>query len=257
MPFDLWLPPRPAIIRPEPAGLRHKLPLVIANFLPGWFPIAVGELGFTPEPFSLTNTDNTGANVGGASSGSFANRAIGATVVAGNTRYIIAAFGGCQNANRTVNSCTIGGVAGSFVVGATTNQSPSAIFIAAVPTGTTATIAWVASGSVGTMGVSLFRLINPGSSTAFDTAAALHSKGTVTLTLDIPTGGSAVAVASYRDGSTSTWNNIAEVTDVDYSSNDYTTAALGGTPGTNVAVNCDCAQNLPSSGAGCSASWGP
>lgn len=210
-------------------------------------------------PFSVTNTANTGVATGGASSGTFSNLACGAAPVTGETRYLVAVIAGIQNATRTINSATIGGISATRVSNAS-GQGPAGIFIASVPTGTTASVAWVANGTTGGMGCSLFRMINadPASlSAAYDTAAANHSGGLVVLDLDIPAGGAGFGGCGFRDGQLSSWTGLTETLDVDLLSNDFSTTAFGTTSGTPRTVRCQTGTGSPSGGSGCSASFAP
>ncbi len=67
--MDLWLPPKPAIIRPAPDDARRdwtrphtKKAVREANFAPGWFP--AGALGATPLTVSQVASTSSGGTVG-------------------------------------------------------------------------------------------------------------------------------------------------------------------------------------------------
>ena len=87
-------------------------------------------------------------------------------------RYVVAAIGGTTSAGtRTISSCTIGGVSATFVGRINVTASCSLEFwIAAVPTGTTATIAPTWSAGMLNCGVATWALTGLTSSTPVSTA---------------------------------------------------------------------------------------
>lgn len=210
--------------------------------------------GAAPFDFSVTDT-STDLSV--TNSFSFASQAFGAVPGAGETRYIAVAVGGVANASITINSVTIAGLAVSTIVSRAATHTPVGIYIVEVPTGTTGTIAVTFSGSSAGCSITVARIINPGAALGVDTASADHASGVLTLSVDIPTDGAALAVAQAENASTTTWSGLSELLDVDHNSGELHTSASGGSPGTPTAITATNADTTPTTYQGVCASWGP
>jgi hypothetical protein len=115
---------------------------------------------------------------------------------------------------------------------------------------------------VGGCGVGVYRLINPGSPTATDTAATGSTSGVSTCTLDIPTGGKAIAVAQqiFTSLSTCTWTGTAtpsENYDAETDAGDCQSGAISASVGANLTFIATMTQTSPTSQHAVAASWGP
>jgi len=214
------------------------------------------------DPFALTYRDSVG-DTASLTTYTFSGRALGAAPTGANVRYIlipVATPGGTQ----TVSSMTVGGVSAALVSGAISSAGGAhqEIWIANVPTGTTGDVVVTWSAAIGGCGIGVYSLLNPASSTATDTATAIHSSGVVTLTLDIPTGGAAIAVTLAQETvlPTITWTGTAspsENYDFDADIGDAMSGAIGTTAGTNVTFIATSSDTTPSNMRGVAASWGP
>lgn len=135
--------------------------------------------------------------------------------VAHADRYVIVAatWASSNTTVRTISGTpTIGGINASVhaQTGAISGSAlGSAILIAAVPTGTTATISITLSGGGGSLDVGVYRVVGLASATPFDTAIASDAAGggiVSTSTLDVPHRGLVIACANFEANSGSvTW----------------------------------------------------
>lgn len=135
-------------------------------------------------------------------------------------RYIIVAVHSRMNTYiPTISDVTVGGNAATLVASqkaASTAGSFLALYIVALPAGTTADVVVTNGASVLTTSVDIFRMVGASSATASDTAGAelASSSAAVSVTLDIPAGGGAVALAAAYDGAgTFTWTGLTEASD--------------------------------------------
>lgn len=167
---------------------------------------------------------------------SFTGMTIGAAPAGGETRHVVAAVGLMHNNAGTIDSVTIGGVSATLVVGNTSGAFGSgasvALYIAAVPTGTTATVVVTHTGGT-SLGVATFILRNR----TVTTATSSSNAQSPSLNLNIAGGGAAIGVSMVRDGTVSTWTGLTERFDTDIRSNEWFSAASGGTPGTPATVS--------------------
>lgn len=195
---------------------------------------AIGGTGSAP--FSLafgSSSVQDGPSVG---SHSFTGMTIGAAPTGGETRHVVAAIGLMHNSAGSINSVTIGGISATLVVGIDSGTGTSgagvALYIAAVPTGTTATVVVTYTGGT-SLGAATFILRNRTVTTATSSSTAQSPS----LNLNISTGGAAIGVSMVRDGTVSTWTGLTENFDTDIRSNEWFSAASGGTPGTPATVS--------------------
>jgi len=136
--FDALPPPKPAIIRvanlegvPSWEDLQRRDQALREGSLGALFPMRPREnasVSFTGTAGDATDTANY----------SFAGLSIGA---AEQGRYVIAGIIGTGLNASTFASVTIGGVVATQIVERTNGACDAGIYIAAVPTGTTATVA--------------------------------------------------------------------------------------------------------------------
>jgi hypothetical protein len=210
MPFDLslpprlWLPPKPAIIRP---GKRDDLQP--ASFLPGWFPAgaATGKpptkvFGSSTFFDAFSTPDSYVMSIGTAAA----------------DRFVVVCLFGFQNAIVTVTSITIGGITATPILSA---DSPAAnfhqirIYGAIVPTGTSATVTVTTAGNYNSGAIGTYAIYGLNSTTAFNTASGQTAGATsVTALLDIPSRGVAIAAAtSEASGSAHTATGLTEDAD--------------------------------------------
>ena len=132
----LWLPPKPAIIRP--ARELWKSPVeyrLQEGFMPGITPVIANKRAKS-RTFIDTAIDTTNQTTYSFPSCNFSTEAA--------DRYIIAAIA-AQNQSRTLSSSSIGGV-GASIIDQLEDVSTGALVIANVPTGATGTISVTFSG---------------------------------------------------------------------------------------------------------------
>ncbi len=133
-----------------------------------------------------------------ASSYTFSSLSFGAAAAA---RYIVVGIAARATGSQTISSVTIGGVPATQVAiqqgSESGNQTTAAMYIAAVPTGTTGAVVVTFSGAMIRCGVSVYRLEDPASATPYstDTGGTTGSGGNSGSALDIPAGGVAIAHA--------------------------------------------------------------
>lgn len=209
------------------------------------------------DPFELTfGTSAVNAGNSGSGAYSFSTQNVGADATAPNVRYTVVAvewLGGTM----TVTSATFCGVSATQV----TSQANANIWIAdTTGQGTTCTIAFQLSGSAATSGaIGVWRMINPASSTATDTAVASGGgAGARTLDLDIPSGGAAVGaiLCASSSAKTFTWTSGEDYDATVESSSSFHSGAHISTPGTPTTFTVTPSSSCSSSGAS-SASWSP
>ncbi len=196
---------------------------------------AIGAAPTGGAPFSLTFGSSSVVD-SGISPRSFTGMTIGAAPTGGETRHVVAVIGLMHNSAGTIDSVTIGGVSATLVVGATSgalsNGASVAIYIAAVPTGTTATVDVTMTGGT-SLGAATFILRNRTTTTATNSSNAQSPS----LNLNIAAGRAAIGVSMVRDGTVSTWTGLTEHFDTDIRSDEWFSAASGGTPGTPATVS--------------------
>lgn len=210
---ELWLPPRPAIIRPADRGL------VNASILPGMFPAGMIAAKAAAVPASIAFVGVSHDNTASATP-SYAGVAIGAADATRRVRAIV--HWTVSNAARTLVSATIGGVAATIEAQTTTGPTSAqldtgiAIFSALVPTGTTATVAMTFSNTVTRTSLGIYRQINEVNNTPHATMTDNTLSSNVNSgTIDIPLGGTLLAgsIAATTAGQSNTWTGVTETVD--------------------------------------------
>lgn len=155
----------------------------------------------------------SGVNTTANSSYSIASVGIG---TAASDRYVVAAISGLTTAGtRTISSCTIGGISATLVGRVNISASCALeLWIAAVPTGTTATVAPTWSGSMENCGVACWALTGLTSSTAVSTATdTTKTSNQEDVNLTTVTGDVIVAanfISNTTANRTTTWVGVTE-----------------------------------------------
>lgn len=189
------------------------------------FPITMMSSGVDPSiGFTASAVDSVSRTAYTFSSQAFGD--------AHTTRQILVAAGGHRD-NRGVSSITIGGVTASNVK--TQGQGAGgtiALYIAAVPTGTSGDVVITWDGATGGgSSVAVWRLVGL-SATATDTDGEGYAEGSATnFTLDVNVAAGGVAVAATVNGNsggephTTVWSNITENYDTQVNSNEWQSGA--------------------------------
>lgn len=175
---------------------------------------------------------------------SFASQLIGQPETG---RHVIVAVSTGHNTNPVeVTAVTVGGISATQVVDGTTAVAHASIWIAAVPTGTTATVAVTTSATATGLGIGVFPCY-PDSTTPHDTDTSTASPGSVTL--DCPAGGFIVACISSNSGTnrTHTWANLQEWYDDNTQTTHHTKSGASTLNGvyetTQTALNITCTHS--------------
>lgn len=182
-------------------------------------------------PLSIAKTDVT-SSTSNESTYTFSSRAIG---LADDDRHVIVAVSLRDDSdNGRVTNVSVGGVAATEAVGAEVGISSvhihASIWIAKVPTGTTATVVVECFTTSTDCAITLYRVTGIASATASDTDDATVSSGGGSLPameLDIPNGGGvAVGCGCDNDSSESaTWTGLTEDDDFDVDNSRHTAAS--------------------------------
>lgn len=145
-----------------------------------------------------TSTDSTGS---GGTSVTFTAQAIG--VAQSDRRVIVTVASGAG----TITGVTVGGIAASAAATLTTGGIVSSIWMALVPTGTTADI--VASGTgIGRTGIGVWSCIGVQTNTSFASGTSSADPGTATLATTV--GGFCICLAAEDKLTSLTWTNATE-----------------------------------------------
>jgi hypothetical protein len=171
--------------------------------------------------------------------------------VADTNRYVVIAGHLFANAKPCdLTGITIGGVSATLVTKATyipsgtNNTVISSLWIASVPTGTTADVVYSVSGNVESRGIGVYRLItsNP---TAFDTDT---SQGTLTTragSLSTTLNGVAIGANQSFNGANPTWTNATKQYGRDIRSNEWASGAMiTSTSGSTTLITCTSSMAL-------------
>lgn len=156
-------------------------------------------------------TDSDTQILPGSTTVTFTSQAIGSAAA---TRLVAVGYAVERNAGSAlITAVTIGGVSATQVVQANNTVEFASIWIAAVPTGTTANIVSTHSNAPGAVGIEVWALGNA-SSTATDSGTDSNSNP-ATFDLDINAGGVALGVVIHRSNTdaTFTWSNLTEDND--------------------------------------------
>lgn len=110
----------------------------------------------------------------------------------------------------TVSAMTIGGVSASLAQAVSNGSETAELWVAAVPTGTSGTVAITFAASAAAVGIGLWAVIT-GSGTKTDSGSDSDSNP-ATFDLDIAAGGVAVAIVNHRSNvdATFTWLNVSD-----------------------------------------------
>lgn len=176
---------------------------------------AGGIDGTSPIEMTVTRTDSA-SDLTLSTSTTFSSVSIG---TAASDRAVVFAYA-CTNTNNAVSSCVIGGVTATEVF----EQSQSGgtgpircgIFLAEVPTGTTADID-LTVGDSGQIGYAVFRVVGDGSRyPSVRLSGGGGSSGTQSFSLSLLETDAVIAVQSVRAISTNsiTWDGASTVTNV-------------------------------------------
>lgn len=216
--------------------------------------------GGTPlSAFSLSYLAN-GVTSATTATQSVASISFGAAPTGADTRYIVVAVHAFTDGN-ALSSVTIGGVAATQVVSITdntgSNQILTALWIAAVPTGTSGSISLTFAGAtVNATRLGTYRMINPSSATAHATASDdTATSGLIDLSLNVPSGGGVIAASLQRNGDLNTWVGATENYDTDVGTGEVISSASGTTSGTPLTLTDQSADSSPDDMCGVAASW--
>ena len=191
VPPKIWMPPKPAIIRP--AEKKLLAPALAASFLPGMFPGGAISGG---EPPVITLTDGVDAPSAFTTTHTFSSQNIGSAAA---DRYVIVAAAVESGAGTpTITSVTIGGVSATFLVNAANaNFTRGVLASLLVTTGTTTTIVInTSTNSVAYMAV-WSKVGGTTPDTPFDTGSDnTITGGSASLTIDYPANGAVLGLAA-------------------------------------------------------------
>jgi hypothetical protein len=176
----------------------------------GWYKPSIAA----PIVFDLAWT----AGASDASSSTTVNYGSLAIGAADTNRIVVVAIASRMTTVNTISSVTIGGVPATLVSGTLaqiggTNGSSSAIYQAAVPTGTTATVSVTYGAAAVRSAVSVYRLIT-GTPTATSSNNANNVSTSIGGAVTVPSGGGGIALYWNQPGSvTVAWTNASEPED--------------------------------------------
>lgn len=164
--------------------------------------------------FALAWTDGA-SDTSNTTTVNYGSLAIGA---ADTNRIVVVAIASRMATVNTISSVTIGGVAATLVSGTVaqiggTNGANSAIYQAAVPTGTTATVSVTYGAAAVRSAVSVYRLIT-GTPAATSSNNANNTSASIGGAVTVPASGGGIALYWNQAGSvTVTWTNASEPED--------------------------------------------
>lgn len=202
-PPQLWLPPRPAIIRSARDIVRPAIPF----FVPPLFTSVKG-------PLTLTYTD-TAVSTSDLTTYTFSTRSIG--TAASGRRIIVAAGGGTDTGSApAISSISVGGNATTSIVSNRIATASAALRYVDLSTGTTADIVVTFGSAVLRCGIGIWALYNGvGTSVSSDSTLRDDSSSTaMTSELGSLTNKDAIVTYMYCDSSTNlvrtfTWSTTA------------------------------------------------
>lgn len=212
MPIDLpptpklWVPPKPAIIRPAP---DIRVPPMLGITMLARMSMArskfVAAGGVTPHSNLTFRTANGSTNV--TTSTTYSSQNLGSAAA---DNWVIGAI--MQDGGGSVTSVTIGGVSASLVVSETSAVPRTFIYAANVPAGGTGSI--VVNFSGGSQNISCSHwTVNMSSGTATDTSSDSGGAGVAALAgVVIPADGFCLAIAAVDD-SAGSWSNDQSFTE--------------------------------------------
>lgn len=208
-------------------------------------------------PFSLDNTD-TASNLTPFTTQTFSGLSFGPPPLPGQKRYIVVAIT-WVGSNSNFVSGTAGGIALTQQVTVPQSFVNCAILTAEVPSGTSGDVVLNFSSSSFGCGISVYRLMNPLSETPDAIRSEVNSdvNSVYTLDINILAGGAAVAAAGWQNGLTTTWSGLTKDSDVDLNTNDFFTAAHGGSAGSPHAITATNADTVIDTTVAVVATWSP
>ena len=192
----------------------------------------------------------------------FSTKSFGA---ADANRQIIVSIAGFHSADaRSISTVTIGGVSATINVQEThtiSGSRQSGIAIANVPTGTTGNVVVTWDNTMTSCAIVVYRTVGA-STTAHDTATDPGAaSGVVTGTLDIPSGGIAVAVVAWKGSASppmTTWTVATETEDTTVENNETYSSATHNVSGSGITITATASVTLDQNGAALSiASYTP
>lgn len=152
-----------------------------------------------------------------------------------NDRFVIVAAGNISN--RALSSITINGVAADIVVQEQSGNGETAIAIANVQSGTTATVVVTWAVATPRMGFAWWTAVGLTSGTAHDTGSSAADPGTDTL--NTLAGGFIIGYMVSNAGGTFTWTGATERFDETIETNTVHTGADATTDGNPLAITAD------------------
>lgn len=213
------------------------------------------------EAFGLTYVGRAGFSTGLSDPHTIASQPLGADVTGSDKRYTVVAVAFLRGGTTDTLAVNIAGVSATIIDQGQNGFAYSVLAIADTSgLGTTGNIVLDNSVTIPQSdAIAVFRLVNPVSATPYAfTKALTHTSGVLTLSLNVPSGGAALATASARNDSAAgfTWSGLTELFDVDYgAANDYHSAALGTAAGSPRVVTATFSDTTPQGLSGISASW--
>jgi hypothetical protein len=173
-----------------------------------FFPFVPGSMA--PLAVTFTDSDSSGSN---STTYTFTGLSIG---TASATRYVIAGFAAEGGSPTAATNVTIGGVSATLLAG---TGGYAAIYIALVPTGTTATVAITLNAEASRCGVGVWTAANLSSASAQDTLT--DTSDPLSGTIDVPREGAVIAIAAHgnSNGHLFTWTGATEDAEFDRGTN--------------------------------------
>ena len=128
-------------------------------------------------------------------------------------RLVVAVVMGRAGAGRTISSVTIGGVTATAAITSGSQNNPTGIYYALVPSGTTATVVATFSGGLVRMAVAIYSLTGYRNMVPAATGQDYNSTTTLSTTLNRPADAVVVAGALTSSNGTFTWTGPTEDAD--------------------------------------------
>lgn len=176
---------------------------------------AAFQIGIPPDS-ATTRYVTTVSSTTDLTTYTFSNASIG---TAASDRYVIVGFSASTGtAGITISSVTIAGITATLLskaeYSATSASRVSGIYMAAVPTGTTATIVVTYSSTMARMALNVYRCIGLPTITPHSTASVTGASGTA-YTLDVSgsSAGFVIAQAAVQASTSFTWTGLTEDSD--------------------------------------------
>lgn len=232
--FKIWLALLLALAPVRDALARSAVNQVSAQ------KVSNNKGGTTAAVATVSFTDNE-AQESVLSTFTFSNKSIGAA--AGGRHVLVAISGRSGSTSTDITSVTIGGVTATSVIrifnaGSGSGENVTAIYMAPLLTGTTASIVVTFNVAFARASVSVYRVVGLTSATATATGSSTASNPTASL--NISAGGFAVGSCYSQSTSSFTWTNLTESVDSTTNfTNTYTAAAANfAAAQTSLALTC-------------------